>query len=50
MNHHANELLACGVAEEIFRDKRQFLLLLQEGWDEGGWYDGNTLFAGVEIL
>ncbi len=50
LRRHAEELSACGVPEEVFRNRIRFFVFLDHGFDEWGWANQPFAFFDSRVL
>ena len=50
LERHGAELRACGVPDYLVADKKRFLVFLDHGYDEVGWYQDHGAFFNADVL
>jgi hypothetical protein len=50
LKFHGSELLECGLPAYLIRDKMRFLVFLDHGYDEWGWYYSRHAFFDATAL
>jgi hypothetical protein len=50
LRQHAVELRACGVPDEVLRDRLRFLVFLDHGFDQWGWAKSPHAFFDSRVL
>ena len=50
LRHHAEDLRACGIPDEVSRDRLRFFVFLDHGFDEWGWGRSPHAFFDTRVL
>lgn len=50
VRRNGDELLACGLPDFLIQDKKRFLVFLDHGYDESGWFDNHHAFFDSRAL
>jgi hypothetical protein len=50
LHQHGQELRACGIPEEVFRERLRFLIFLDHGFDQWGWAKNPNNFFNSDLL
>jgi len=50
LQKHSEGLTFCGIPEEVYRDRRRFIVFLEHGYDEWGWFENHHAFFHPRVL
>jgi hypothetical protein len=50
LSRHSSELRECGIPDWVVNNKKRFLVFLDHGYDEWGWFENRHAFFDAKVL